>query len=130
MDPITILSAFIPFVMHTGKTLVNHFFGTKDGGPPPVADVGDYIKLMDAKMSMFKAINEAGGSEPTYMWVGAVKQLLRPAIAACILGAWVYAHVSHNPVMDLTSINNMASVIGFYLFGDRTLFYLNRKDKP
>jgi hypothetical protein len=80
---------------------------------------------------MFQAINNAGGTAPTYPWVDAIKQLMRPVFVFVVLLAWSlihYASFTHPEVVSNTdTIDNMASIIGFYMFGDRTLFYARQK---
>jgi hypothetical protein len=69
---------------------------------------------------MFKALNEAGGSNPSYLWVEAIVRLQRPLVVAVSLGAWAYTHVVG---MSSPEVDNFAAIVGFYLFGDRTMFY-------
>lgn len=130
MDPFTILTSLLPFAIHAGKQVLNHYLGGKDGNPPPIGSMNDYLKYMDAKVSMFKALNNAGGNETTYEWVAAIKQLQRPFIAVIVFTGWIYVHLfSGNLMIPVSTVDNMAAVIGFYLFGDRTLFYSGRSKK-
>ena len=69
---------------------------------------------------MFKALNEAGGSNPSYLWVEAIVRLQRPLVVSIALGAWAYTHVMGIPSPE---VDNFAAIVGFYLFGDRTMFY-------
>ena len=79
------------------------------------------MKEMDLKW--FTALNKAGGTNPTYMWVEAVVRLQRPLVAAIALLTWSYTHTLGTVSPD---VDNFAAVIGFYLFGDRTLFYTKK----
>jgi hypothetical protein len=76
------------------------------------------MKQMD--LEQFKAINDAGGTNPTYPWVEAITRLMRPTVGVIVLGTWAYTKLSGHPS---DSVDNFASAIGFYLFGDRSLFY-------
>lgn len=76
------------------------------------------MKQLD--LEMFKALNEAGGTNPSYLWVEAIVRLQRPMVALIALATWCYANTYGTPSIE---VNNFAAVIGFYLFGDRTLFY-------
>ena len=44
-------------------------------------------------------------------------------VAAIALGTWAFSHTYGTPSSE---IDNFAAVIGFYLFGDRTLFYTKK----
>jgi hypothetical protein len=49
---------------------------------------------------------------------------MRPIIGVLVLSTWVYTVVSGNPSEE---VNNFASAVGFYLFGERSLFYIKKK---
>lgn len=120
MDPLTALAAFAPLAVDLGKTLINRFVATEDFKPQTV---DDWLKMRNFDLEMFKAINNAGGTNPTYLWVEAIVRLQRPLVAAIALGTWAYTHTVGVPHPD---VDNFAAVIGFYLFGDRTLFYTKK----
>ena len=84
-----------------------------------------YSKMRQFDLEMFKAMNEAGGSNPSYSWVEAAVRLMRPIVAMIVLGTWAVLELNGSASNTVT---NFASAIGFYLFGDRTLFY-SRKAK-
>lgn len=99
-----------------------------DGFKPTTID--DYIKLKEFDLKLFEAINNAGGGNPSYPWVEAFIRLQRPVIAFVVIVTWSISHLyayTTKPELDLTTINNFAEVIGFYLFADRTLFYIKSK---
>ena len=120
MDPITILAAFGPLLVDAGKALVGKFIGS-DFKP---ANIGDYLAMQSAETERFKAVNEAGGNNASYPWVEAVIRLQRPAVAVAVLGVWGWSRIYGMPS---TAIDNFAAAIGFYLFGDRTLFHIKAK---
>jgi hypothetical protein len=80
--------------------------------------------MRNTDLEMFKAMNAAGGAGTTYPLVEAVVRLMRPGVATVVLGTWAYMMVSGQ---DSPAVNNFASAVGFYLFGDRTLFYAQKK---
>jgi hypothetical protein len=49
---------------------------------------------------------------------------MRPGVASIVLGTWAFMMVTGQ---DSPAVNNFASAVGFYLFGDRTLFYAQKK---
>jgi hypothetical protein len=49
---------------------------------------------------------------------------MRPLIGLLVLSTWVYTVVNGTPSEE---INNFASAVGFYLFGERSLFYIKKK---
>lgn len=122
MDPITILAALGPLAVDLGKSLIGRFIQKDDYKP---VNIGEYIQMKQADIDMFKALNEAGGSNPSYLWVEAVVRLQRPAVAVMVLGTWAYLKLTNQ---SSEAVDNFAACIGFYLFGDRTLFY-SRKAK-
>lgn len=123
MDPITILAAFAPALVEAGKAAISRWIAPDVFKP---ATIDDYVKMRTLDVQLFTAMNDAGGHEPTWQWVNAVKQLQRPVVAAAAIGTWVYAHasgVTFSPA-SLAAVDNFAAAVGFYLFGDRTLFYV------
>ena len=122
MDPLTVLAALGPLAVDLGKSLIGRFI-QKDEYKP--VNIGEYIQMKQADLDMFKALNEAGGSNPSYLWVEAIVRLQRPIVAALVLGTWSYLKLTNQ---SSEAVDNFAACIGFYLFGDRTLFY-SRKAK-
>ena len=117
MDPITLLAAFAPLAVDLGKSLIAKFVAPDQFKP---ATIEQYTQMKQMDLDMFKAINEAGGSNPSYLWVEAVVRLQRPMVAVIALSVWAYTHLAG---VASPEVDNFAAVIGFYLFGDRTLFY-------
>lgn len=121
-DPLTMLAVLGPLAVDAGKALINRFIVPDTVKP---ATVEEYAKLKQVDLDMFKALNDAGGTNPTYPWVEAAIRLMRPAIAVVVLGTWAYLNAFH-PDVDSQAVDNFAAAIGFYLFGDRTLFYTKK----
>lgn len=120
MDPLTILATFAPFVVDLGKSLINRFIAGDTFKP---ANIDEYVKMREVDLGFFKAMNEAGGSNPSYPWVEAIVRLMRPTVTVMVLGTWAYLELTNQPS---TTVTNFASAVGFYLFGDRTLFYAKK----
>lgn len=123
MDPVTILAALGPLAVDLGKSLISRFIAPTEMKP---ANVDEYVKMRQMDMDMYKAMNEAGGTNPSYPWVEAIVRLQRPAVALVVLLTWagLTASGQSSPAVD-----NFAAAIGFYLFGDRTLFYSRQVKK-
>lgn len=121
IDPMTIMAAFGPLVVDLGKSLIGRYIQT-DGYKP--TNVDEYIKVRQLDIEMFKAMNDAGGTNPSYPWVEAVVRLMRPGVAVIVLGTWATLKLNGQPS---DAVDNFAAAVGFYLFGDRTLFYARRK---
>ncbi len=117
MDPITILAALGPLAVDLGKSLISRFIAPDQFKP---ANIDEYVKMREIDLNMFNAMNNAGGTNPSYPWVEAVVRLMRPGVALIVLGVWAYSRAGGTPSSE---IDNFAAAIGFYLFGDRTLFY-------
>ncbi|MGL4757611.1 MAG: hypothetical protein ACRCXB_35100 [Aeromonadaceae bacterium] len=122
MDPLTILAALGPLAVDLGKSLIGRFIQT-DGYKP--VNVDEYVKMRQFDLDMFKAMNDAGGANPSYPWVEAVVRIMRPAVGVIVLGTWSYLKLTN---VSSDAVDNFAGAVGFYLFGDRTLFY-SRKTK-
>jgi hypothetical protein len=117
MDPFIILSALGPLAVDLGKALIGKFVGS-DFKP---ANVEDWVTMQRVDVERFAAINSAGGSNPSYPWVEAIVRLQRPAVALGVLVVWSVDRLGPAPT---GAVDNFAGAIGFYLFGDRTLFHL------
>jgi hypothetical protein len=117
MDPVTILAALGPLAVDLGKSLISRFIAPTEMKP---ANVDEYVKMRQMDMDMYKAMNDAGGANPSYPWVEAIVRLQRPAVAAIVLLSWAYLTTIGQ---SSATVDNFAAAIGFYLFGDRTLFY-------
>lgn len=121
MDPITILAALMPFAVDLGKSLIGRFITPESGFKP--ATIGDWLSMQDMQLKLFVAMNEAGGANPSYPWVEAIVRLQRPFVVAVALSAWVWSYTVGHPS---PMVDNFCSAVGFYLFGDRTLFYAKK----
>lgn len=120
MEPLTLLAALGPLVVDLGKAAIGRFVG----GEFKPSNVAEWAQMQQVEIDRLKAINEAGGANPSYPWVEAVVRLQRPAVAAVALGVWAYTRMSGVPSVE---VDNFAAAVGFYLFGDRTLFYARGK---
>lgn len=122
MDPLTILAALGPLAVDLGKSLIGRFIQTDVYKP---TNVGEYVQMRNVDLEMFKAMNNVGASGgTTYPWVEAIVRLMRPGVAAAVLGTWSFMMMTGQ---DSPAVNNFASAVGFWLFGDRTLFYSQKK---
>ena len=121
MDPVTILAAPGPLAVDLGKSLIGRFIQKDDYKP---VNIDEYAKMKELDLEMFKAMNDAGGTNPSYPWVEAVVRLMRPSVALIVLGTWAALKLQ-GQASD--TVDNFAAAVGFYLFGDRTLFYAKKK---
>jgi hypothetical protein len=123
MDPITILAALGPVAVDLGKSLINRFIAPDQFKP---ATIEQYAKMKEIDLEFFKTMNEAGGGNASYPWVEAIIRLMRPLIGIIVLSTWAYLALVGNGVVN-EQVSNFASVIGFYLFGERSLFYVKKQ---
>ena len=119
-DPITILAGLLPLGVEAGKALIQRYIAPYQIKP---LDFGQLIQLKQLELQQWQAMQ--GNGAQSYQWVAAIRQLQRPIFVACVAGAWCWQTASGEPS---ATVANMASAVGFYLFGDRTLFYI--KGKP
>jgi aspartyl aminopeptidase len=122
MDPLTILAALGPLAVDLGKSLIGRFIQTDVYKPTNIAE---YTQMRQTDLQMFEAMNNAGGGGTTYPWVESIVRLMRPTVGAVVLGTWAFMQVTGH---DAPAVNNFASAVGFYLFGDRTLFYSQKSN--
>ena len=120
MDPITILAALGPLAVDLGKSLIGRFIQTDNYKP---VNVDEYVKMKQLDLELFQAMNDAGGTNPSYPWVEAAVRLMRPIVGIIVLVTWAYLEMTDSASK---SVSNFASAVGFYLFGDRTLFYARK----
>jgi hypothetical protein len=116
-DPLSLLAVFGPLAVDAGKALINKFIAPSEFKP---ATIDQYVQMRELDLKMFEAMNAAGGSGQSYPWVEAIVRLMRPTVAMIVLCVWAYSKLAGTPS---DAIDNFAAAIGFYLFGDRTLFY-------
>ena len=121
MDPITMLTAFAPIVMDLGKSLISKFIAPDVFKP---ATIEQYTQMKTLDLEFFKTMNDVGAGNTSYPWVEAIVRLMRPLIGLLVLSTWVYMHVSG---ISTPEVDNFASAVGFYLFGERSLFYIKKK---
>lgn len=121
MDPVTILAALGPLAVDLGKSLINKFIAPNQFKP---ATIEQYTQMKSIDLEFFKVMNEVGAGNPSYPWVEAIVRLMRPVIGLLVLSTWVYTICSGHPSEE---VNNFASAVGFYLFGERSLFYIKKK---
>ena len=115
------LTAFAPMVMDLGKSLINKFIAPDVFKP---ATIEQYTQMKTLDLEFFKTMNDVGACNTSYLWVEAIVRLMRPLIGFLVLSTWVYSIVSGHPSEE---VNNFASAVGFYLFGERSLFYIKKK---
>lgn len=118
MDPITALAALLPLGVEAGKAAIQRWLAPDQVKP---IDFAQLLQLKQMELDQWKAMQ--GGGEDGYPWVSAVRQMQRPLMVAAVLGTWAFQAMQG----DVSpTVANMAGAVGFYLFGDRTLFYIKR----
>ena len=120
IDPITILAALGPLAVDLGKSLINRFIAPDQFKP---ATIEQYTQMKQIDLEFFKVMNEAGGGNPSYPWVEAIIRLMRPVIGLLVLSTWVIMHLNGTATPE---VDNFASAVGFYLFGERSLLHIKK----
>ena len=115
-DPITILAGLLPLGVEAGKALIQRYIAPEQVKP---LDFQQLLNLKALELEQWKAMQ--GGGEQSYPWVAAIRQLQRPVFVSVVLLVWCAQAATGEPS---ATVSNMASAVGFYLFGDRTLFYI------
>jgi hypothetical protein len=123
MDPVTILTAFIPVIQKGASALISKALG-RDGGPKP-ATVEDAAKLGELEIRKLEALSALDAVVNTSQWVADVRGIQRPVAVAVILLTYTACVMDSDVAQGtLDLVANLASSAMFYLFGDRTLMYL------
>ena len=114
------MAALGPVAVNLVNSLIGRFIQTDTYKP---VNIAEYVQMRNVDLQMFQAMNSPGTGN-TYPWVEAIVRLMRPTVAAIVLITWAFMMVTGQ---DSAAVNNFASAVGFYLFGDRTLFYAQKK---
>lgn len=122
MDPLTVLAAFGPLLVDLGKGAIARWIAPDTFKP---ASVAEWLQMRASDTELFKAMNDAGAGGTSYPWVEAIVRLQRPCVAAVALGTWAWQELTM-PTGATPAAANFAAAVGFYLFGDRTLFHSKR----
>jgi len=125
MEPITLLTAFMPMITDVVRAGVNRLTGGAGAQP---ANVAEAIQLMEADVKRMQAMAELDKVENTSQWVNDVRAMQRPVAVTLVLIVWM--GVVFTPSVDeevLNIVANLASAAVFYLLGDRTYLYFKRK---
>lgn len=117
-----ILAALFPLITDGVKALFGKYI---IGDNPKPTNINELLSLREADLKWFQAINEAGGTNPSYPWVEAIIRLQRPFVVLVTLITWalVYNNVVRAQPETVELVGSFARAVCFYLFGDRTLFY-------
>lgn len=126
MDPLTLIALFGPLIKSGGQALINKFAKGDQFKP---ANVDDAIKLMQAETEALKTrISVADTSDPSYPWVAALIKLQRPIIVyGTITGFMIMSLATIGTIEDRKFISDMAQIVIFWLFGERTLMKIQDK---
>ena len=66
MDPLTILAMLGPLAVDLGKSLISRFIAPDQFKP---STIEQYVAMRQIDLDMFKAMNEAGGTNHALPWV-------------------------------------------------------------
>lgn len=122
IDPLSMLAVFGPLAVKLGESVIAKFIAPDNFKP---STIDDYIKMKELDIKHFEVLNNAGGNNPSYPWVEACVRLMRPGIAVAVIGTWAVCQFTTTNCDP--AVQNFAAAIGFYLFGDRSLFYASKK---
>lgn len=127
MDPATILTAFIPILQSGAKALIKKI-GGKDTSFPEVQPqtIEDAIKLGELDIKRLEALASMDSVSGAAQWVANVRGIQRPVAVGVVLLTYAWCVLDTAVAQStLDMVANLASSAMFYVFGDRTLMYLN-----
>ncbi|WP_102796768.1 hypothetical protein [Bowmanella denitrificans] len=121
----TLIPAFIPVLSDGVRALVNRFTGSAGAKP---ANVGEVIQLMQADTEKLKALAELDRTGNVSLWVANIRALQRPVIGLSVITGYVVAvNTGASPETQI-QLGQYASMVTFYLFGDRTWQYIRGRN--
>lgn len=121
-DPITMFAAIAPVAVEAAKAGIQRWLAPEQVKP---LTVDDALKLKEFDLKFFTTLTQADSGGETYPWVEAIRKLQRPAVVIAVLTTWAWVHMTGAENID--NVDNMTAAVGFYLFGDRTMFYSTTK---
>ena len=119
----TILPALLPALTDGARGLFARLSKGKGAEPQNVNEV---IALMNADTEKLKTLAALDTAGDTYKWVNAIRALQRPVISLAVIVGYIAAcYGLGDPTQStLDMLGNYASMVTFYLFGDRTYSYI------
>ena len=126
IDPITLVALFGPLIKSGGQALINKF---SKGDQYKPASLDDAIKLMQAETEQLKVRASVGDTDsPVYPWVASVVKLQRPIIVYMTISCFlVMTAFGVGAPESLDVVYDLAAMVIFWLFGERTLLKINDK---
>ena len=127
MDPLTILTAFVPMLTDGARGLINMWTGGAGAKP---ANAEEAVKLIEADIRKMEALAKLDAVQGSVsLWVNNIRALQRPVSAAIVLISWgivlgFYGDVNVDTTINIVS--NLAASVIFYLFGDRTYMHFKK----
>lgn len=126
MDPLLVLTAFIPVITDVFKTVISRF----TSNTPKIVSADDYAKVNDADIKKLEILAKLDSAGDTSKWVNNLKSLQRIVVVYLTVGAWIVATFFVNIDPDRYKlISDLAGAIFFFLFGDRVNLYAQRGRK-
>ena len=126
IDPVTLIALFGPLIKSGGQALINKFSKGEQYKP---ANVDDAIKLMQAETEQLKArISVADTNEASYPWVAAAVKLQRPVMVYGTITGYMLCILFGLGTPEAQKVlADLAAMVIFWLFGERTLLKLDHK---
>jgi hypothetical protein len=123
MDPLTILTAFIPVIQHGAKAAINKLSG---GAGTKPATVEEAVKLAEIDIRRMEAIAKLDAVEGVAQWVANIRGLQRPVAVVVVLLSYIVTFSPEVPAAIHESVTQLAGAVIFYLFGDRSFMYMRK----
>jgi hypothetical protein len=117
MEPLTILAALGPVAIDLVKSVIGRVFPVDSYKP---ANIAEWLQMQQIDLDRFKAMQDSG-IDTGVPWANVVLRLQKPVYASLVLVVWAYQEATM-PTGATPAVVNFAQAIGFWLFGDRSLF--------
>ena len=115
------LPALLPILTDTVSRVVRKY----TAGENETLSAEDQISILEAEAKKLMALASLDNSSNTSLWVNNLRGAMRPLVAIGVISAYVGLGFSDN-VVAMSDMRDFAVMVGFYLFGERTLNKLHK----
>ena len=124
MDPFTILAAFMPLITNVVSRVIGRFTG---GAKPQTIE--EYIAVQRLEVEKLQALAALDNTPGVSHWVQDLRGAMHPVACLFLIVVWavIMMFSSFINIDVIRIVTDLAGAGTLYLFGERTMFYINRK---
>jgi hypothetical protein len=122
----TAIPSLLPTVANGLRGLFNKFSGGAGAAP---ANAEEAVKIMEADTRRLEALARLDSVGDVHKWVNDVRGMMRPTVAILVICSYLATFFIELPEAALDQVLDFTRIVVFYLFGERTLMHLMKRDK-